>query len=121
MLQLRRPALVSVGRVRQDARRFQVVDEEVGAQTVRGDDGRGVRFVMGVLLLLLRRIAFLVCLWEEGLGVGVLVGGGGGGGVGVVGGCVDGHDDVWWCGKRMVGIRCVADRSAVTMSFDRVN
>lgn len=86
MLQLRWPThLISlVAIARQDPRRFEVVDEELGPQTVGGDC---VRFV--------QRVSHLGGLREQFLGF--VVGGGGGGCAGavrvegaVIGG-VDGH------------------------------
>ena len=92
--------------VGQYARRFKVGDEDLGAQTVRGDEGGGgVRFVLG--------------LGEQVLRVRVVRGGGGRGFgvVGWVGGVVvgwggDGHgvekaegmevcDVVWWVDFRL--------------------
>ena len=52
MLEQRRPARRRVRVslvVGQDARRFEVGDEDLGAQTVWGDEGGGgVRFVLGL-------------------------------------------------------------------------
>lgn len=117
MLQLRRPArpvviiIISVV-VRQYARGFEVVDEELGAQTVGGDC---VRFVQRVLHLVAVAVALAlvvivaVVLREQFLRF-VMGGGGGrdagavcveGAEVGGVDGGVDGH----LCGMRGVGVR----------------
>lgn len=103
MLQLRRPTrlIVSVV-VRQNARRFEVVDQELGAQTVGGDEC--VRFVQPVLRLVVAA-AVVVVVREEFLGIVVVVGGGGRmamgavcieGAVVVVGGGADGHSVGTW-------------------------
>ena len=90
MLQLRRPSTL-VSLVRQNPRRFEVVDEELGPQTVGGDCVR-----------LVQRVTHLAVVREQFLGIVVGGGGGGdagavrvegagGGGVGGVDGGADGH------------------------------
>lgn len=73
MLQLRRPThLISL--VRQNPRRFEVVNQELGPQTVRGDF-HCVHFINLVQRVL--RLGVFIIIREEFLGI-IVVGGGGG-------------------------------------------